>query len=438
MTKTEKIDGIQHLNGNLYRVRNTLINFAENGDIEHDGLTFSNPRLISGNPKPKGLGKEEMNELREAIRTEGLENPLLLRWCEVNGKRKLQLVGGERRKRCLDRLISLDADCYDPATESWIKASQMYEYIDVRINEMDDQTAFKYAFSENDTSVGIGDGATIGLISEFRKADWTDDQILTTTGKSISWLRDTDVLLSLDEKTFTALTSEEINRSAALKLSKIEDIQERIKVLENAEQFAMNRLNALKEKLVHEVDSAEHKAEKAKADAVVAEMIDHDDVKAAKAKEKAEKAQERAEHKKQEIEELEGSLPVINSKDIHKAKNKTASSKVQTEEELEDGKALTNAKIAKHWYEPLAALISAWTGLEDEAEGSNLEIDLSDAKLVLALIDARLEGNKDIVTLLQSHKLAKDEEVDDEDLITVASLQDDEENDEENEEDEDE
>lgn len=427
MTTTEKIDGVQHLNGNLFRVRNTLINFTEQGESDN-GLTFSNPRLINGNPKPKGFSKEEMNELREAIRTEGLANPLLLRWSEVDNKRKLQVVGGERRKRCIDKLIASDADCYDPVTESWIKASKMYEYIDVRINEMDDQTAFKNAFSENDTSVGIGDGATIGLVAEFRKAGWTDDEILKTTGKSISWLRDTDVLLSLDEKTLNALIAEEINRSSALELSKIEDINQRLEVLKNAGKFACERVSALKEKLEHEVESAETKAQKAKAAAVDASLRNHDEETAEKEKEKQERAETRAAKKKHEIEELDETMPVITGKDIHKAKNKTAAkSEPITDEELEDGKSLTNAKIAKHWYEPLAKVIKDWEGLEGEAEGANLEIDLCDAKLVLLLIDARLQGTKDIVSLLQAHKLTKEEDVDDEEMITAESLEDDDE-----------
>lgn len=431
MTTTEKIDGIQHLNGNLYRVRNTLINFTEQGE-PNNGLTFSNPRLINGNPKPKGFSKEEMNELREAIRTEGLANPLLLRWSEVDNKRKLQVVGGERRKRCIDKLITSDADCFDPATESWMKASKVYEYIDVRINEMDDQTAFKNAFSENDTSVGIGDGATIGLIAEFRKAGWTDDEILKTTGKSISWLRDTDILLSLDEKTFAALTSEEINRSSALELAKIEDVQTRTEHLHLAEQFAVSRIKALKEKLTHEVESAETKAELAKAAAVEAVIRNNDEDAAEKEKAKQEKALARAAKKKQEIENLDENMPVITGKDLHKAKNKIASKdETISDEELEDGKALTNAKIAKYWYEPLAKIIKDWEGLEGEAEGANLEIDLCDAKLVLLLIDARLQGIKDITSLLQAHKLTKEEDVDDEEMITAESLGDEDEDEDE-------
>lgn len=417
-----KIAGIEHLKGNLYRVQLGLIKFSE--QTEADVLTFSNPRLLTANPKPKGLGKDEMNELREAIRTEGLENPLLLRWIDVDGERTLQLVGGERRKRCLDKLVGSDVECYDPATESWKKASEMYEYVDCRINEMDDQSAFKHAFSENECSVGIGDGATIGLIGEFRKADWTDDQILQTTGKSISWLRDTDILLGLDEKTLTALTSEEINRASALQLAQVEDIQERIELLETAKKFAVKRLDALKSKLTHEVEVAENKVEIAKAQVVEAEMK-HQGAKKQAAEAKIEKVQKRIDDKKHEIEELEEVVPIINSKDIHRAKNKAAAASSDlTEEQLEDGKSLTNAKLAKHWVEPLSELIKEWDGIEDQA--TDLQIDLCDAKLVLLLIDAKNEGNKDILGLLEAHKLTKEIDLpfDEEDMITTESLED--------------
>ena len=76
----EKQEDTIHLHGNLYRVRLDKIHFAESGD-DADILTFKNPRHILGNSS-KGFSKEEMSELREAIRTEGLKDPLLLRWVD--------------------------------------------------------------------------------------------------------------------------------------------------------------------------------------------------------------------------------------------------------------------------------------------------------------------------------------------------------------------
>lgn len=406
MSLTATQDGIKHLHGNLYRVKTSLINLCDS-KVEDGSLTFFNPRHVLA--KPKGFSKEEMNELREAIRTEGLENPLLLRWVEIDGNRVLQLASGERRKRCIDKLIKENADCYDPASESWKSASELYDFVDCRINEMDDQTAFKHAFSENERAVGIGEGATVALINEFRKAGWTDEQILETTGKSITWLKDTDILLSLDEFTFKCLVADEINRSAALQLAQIEDIESRVKVLESAKSFASGRISSMKQKLEKEVIAAENKAEFAEAVAVEAE-IKGDEEQKTEAEEKSKKHRKRAENKKKEVEELDDAAPKITSKDIHNAKKAKENVDTGESEPSDEGKALTNAKVSKFWYEPLAKIIKA-NGHDDD--GENLEIDLDDARLVIALLDAREAGERDIVSILQDHKLSKGEFIDD-------------------------
>ena len=404
------LNGVEHIRGNLYRVQISLIQFAQQSD--EGGLAFFNPRFVLADSKPKGFSKEEMNELREAIRTEGLENPLLLRLVEIDGEQVLQLVGGERRKRCLDKLISDEEECYDPASESWKSASDMYGFVECRINEMDDQSAYKYAFSENERAIGIGEGATVALINEFRKASWTDEQIFQTTGKSSAWLRETDILLNLDESTFKSLSTNEINRTAALKLAKIENIESRIHVLEAAKSFAVDRISVIREKLEAEVEAAEDKIERNEAEAFVAEVQGDSDKKAS-AEKKLRKNKSRVEAKKEEIEDL---APKINSDDIRNAQNED-----KDEEELE-GKVLSNIKIFKFWHKPLKAIVDR-EGLDEE--GNDLEIDLADAVLVLSVLEARNSGDKDILNLLKVHKLTKsdlsnDEFEDLEDDVAVA------------------
>lgn len=410
-------NGVEHLYGNLYRVEISLIQFAQQS--EDGGLAFFNPRFVLANSKPKGLTKDEMNELREAIRTEGLENPLLLRRVEIDGEQVLQLVGGERRKRCLDKLIADEEECFDPASETWKSASEMYGFVECRINEMDDQSAYKYAFSENERAIGIGDGATVALINEFRKASWTDEQILQTTGKSSSWLRETDILLNLDESTFKSLSTNEITRAAALKLAKIEDIEARINVLESARSFAFDRIASIKEKLEAEVEATEDRIERNEAEAFVGE-IQGDLNKKASAEKKLRKNKERVEAKKEEIEDL---APKINTDDIFKAADTESVT-------VEEDNTLTNVKLAKFWLEPLALIVER-EGLDED--GNDLGIDLADVKLVLSVFEARKNGEKDILGLLQDHKVNKSELNDDDydDLAgDVASSLDDDDDDE--------
>jgi ParB-like chromosome segregation protein Spo0J len=399
------MDGVKHLHGNLYRVRLSIIQLAENTKKEKGVLSFQNPRHILSSGKPKGFSKEEMNELREAIRTEGLENPLLLRLIEIDGKKILQLVSGERRYRSLLKLVESKAECFDPATGKTAKADKLFEYVDVRINtHMDDKAAFKHAFSGNDKAIGIGEGATIALIREYRTAGWTDGDIMEATGKSITWLKDSDVLIGLDEHTFTALTNDQINRSAALDLAKIEDVAERLEVLDAARNFASKRLSAMKKKLESEVAAAESKAEVAEGEAVEAEMTGDDEA-AEAAQKKAEKLQKKAKAKKREVEEV-NEQPRVTGKDLQKAKAGRKKPGANPGGTNDDGTAaLTKAKIQKFWYEPCVSLIKH-DGQTDD--GEPVEIDLEDAHLVKYLCEQMEKGERDIVKILKHHQKAKD------------------------------
>jgi len=395
------MDGVKHLHGNLYRVRRDLIQLADNKQEKKGVLTFTNPRHILTTDKPKGFSKEEMAELREAIRTEGLENPLLLRLIEIDNEKVLQLVSGERRYRSISKLCGDKADCYDPATSKMQKAEKLYEYIDVRINHMDDKAAFKHAFSGNDKAIGIGEGATVALIREYRSAGWNDHEIMDATGKSITWLKDSDVLIGLDDQTFSALTNEQINRSAALELAKIEDVTERLDVLETARNFASNRLAKMKKKLEKEVASAENKVELAESEAAEAEF-NNDTEAQAEAEDKAEKLQTKADRKKKEASEI-GDDPRVTNKDLQQARKKPGANPGNGTGDSQQ--ALTKSKIEKFWFEPCAALIK---NDGNDENGDLVEVDLEDAYLVKLLCESIDKGERDIFKILKSHQRAKD------------------------------
>jgi hypothetical protein len=380
------------LYGNLYRVPIASVSFApEKGD----GFSFFNPRLIDGGQK--GFSKEEMDELREAIRTEGLENPLSLRRLEDS----LQLISGERRLRCLLKLIKDDADCWQPSTGEWVKASILYEFVEARIGEYDDQTAWKLAISANERAIGIGESATISLVRQLRTAEYTDKQIMGITGKSITWLKDTDLLNTLDKATLDALAADQINRTVAIDLAKIEDINERLDLLDTARSVALGRLASVRKKLEKEVNASESKADMAKAKAVVA---DHrgDDKAAAEAKERAEELEVKADEKRKEKEKLENGQARVTSKDLQKAKSN------KKKAEGNDGGekvALTKAKIKKHWLDVCVQLI------KDECmdeNGDPHELDPEDAQLVKLLCVQIEKGEIDIIKILKYHQKQKD------------------------------
>lgn len=381
------------LHGNLYRVPLDMIQFAEAND---DGFTFFNPRLIDGNKR--GFSKEEMEELYEAIRSEGLEHPLSLRRLGD----KLQLISGERRLRCLKKLVKDNADCYDSSTGETVKASKLYEYVEARIGDYDDQTAWKLAYSTNDKAIGIGESATIALVRQLRKAEYTDKQITTITGKSITWLKDTDLLNTLDKSTLAALASDQINRTVAISLAKIADVTERLDLLEAARAAADGRLSAMRAKIESEMQASSSKADMAKAKAVEAEFRGDDEA-AAEELEKAEELEAKIKDKKAEKAKIEAIGPRVNKKDLQRAK----SNKKKAEGDTDGEKVrLTHAKIKKHWHEPCCNLIKS--DFCDEESGDPLELDPEDVRLIKLACEQIEKGEQDIIKILKAHQKAKD------------------------------
>ncbi|RDJ35102.1 MAG: hypothetical protein DWQ19_09720 [Crenarchaeota archaeon] len=375
--------------GNLYRVPVKSISFAD----QKAGATFFNPRLVAGNRR--GFSKEEMSELREAIRTEGLEHPLTLR----SIGNKLQLISGERRLRCIQKLIKDDSKCYNPATKEWVPAAELYEYVEARIGEHDDQTAWKLAYSANDKAIGIGERATIALVRELRAANYDDKQIMAITGKSITWLKDTDLLNTLDKDTLDALDGDQINRTVAIELAKIDNIAQRLGLLETARNIAVQRLEIMKEKLEKEVAASESKADMSRAYAVEAEYNGQSKI-AADAEAKAEALEAKAAEKQAQADQLNVSSPKVTSKDLQKAKNnkkKSGGSGAKV--------ALTKAKIKKHWLAPVMETIKS-KGVDEE--GNELPIDLEDAHLVKVLCEHIENGEQDILKILTQHFKAKE------------------------------
>jgi hypothetical protein len=104
----------------------------------------------------------------------------------------------------------------------------------------------------------IGEATIVRLIKFWRSERWTDEAILRASGKSIAWLRETDCLLKLDEHTFEAFCSSEINRSVAIKLAEVPDTNDRLKRLHRARELAAQRIKALLERVREEDAERQH------------------------------------------------------------------------------------------------------------------------------------------------------------------------------------
>ena len=391
--------GVVCLHGNLYRVRYDMIKYSEGDFNPEEELKFFNPRkiIVGDKASNRGLGKAAMQGLYDSIRTEGLHHPLKLIGGADLENQKFTLIGGERRKRCIDRLIKENAMCMDTSTNKMAPASEVYAYIDCRLFiDADLQTAFRVAFNENDKAEGIGEGATVSLIRIWRKAGWGDKEILEITGMSISWLKDTDAICSLDDKTFASFANEEINRTVALHLAQVVDANDRHARLARAKELAAQRVKSIVEQGRQDLQAAENAAEIAEAAIQDATSIG-DSASVAKANIKAAKARAKIEKKTDDLKALDENSPKVTGRDL-----------AAVEEEVGiGGRQLTMAKIEKHWMQGEKGITEIIKGIkrgDKEFDG----IDMADAVLVHRLwYDGIESDNKDIALILKKHKKNK-------------------------------
>lgn len=397
-------ENVVRLHGNLYRVKRALINFAEGGvQAEKDDkgkltrIRFGNPRWVKNNkgkPVARGLDKAKMEDLKGSIQDQGLENPLRLRLIENGNDLILQLVNGERRFRSLSALVEEKAECRDPATKSLMPADELYEWVDCRINRMTDEEALEHSMRPNETGESIGDVAALEVVKVLRSVGKGDDEILKFTGKSITWLREADSLLTLDDKTLGALQTDQINRNLALKLTEISDTNKRLERLGQCSQKAIERIAAQEAALAEAAERDESEAEIEAASAALAEA--EGDTEAAKThRRKASGARVRAGKKAAAKQELSSGPKTATSKDWD-----------STSDETDAAKPLSVAKVEKHWQVDLADIIK---------RRDDLEIDLEDARLAKLLVDAIVGGKREpdnktpiaVVKILRQHAKRK-------------------------------
>lgn len=395
-------EGISHLHGDLYLVHHSLIEYADNGfDLDGGELIFQNPRHISsgtdGKPMGSGFSKAEMDELRESLRTEGMKNPLSTRW--LPDHKKVQIVDGERRKRSLDKLRKDKSEVYVPSTGQYAPAVDHYDFIECRIEEMSEETALKHSISMTERSRSFGEGALVLIVRHLRNCGKDDNSILEIMGKSPSWLKQSDDILSLDNKTFQAFCGDKINRTVALQLISIPDVSKRIKLLGKATEIAKQRISEELKKIDEQLEQAESEFEEAEAEGVVAKVLGTE-VDKKRANKKVKVARDKvAKKKKSKTEVEEKTTAKVIGGDLQKAAK---------EEGLEGNevrpKSLTGVKVKKHYIDILVSVINS--GLKDE-EGNEMEFDIEDLHLAKTVCEFIYNGEKDVFKAVKQHMFEK-------------------------------
>jgi ParB-like chromosome segregation protein Spo0J len=258
---------MDHVSKDLFLVPLGCIAFADNPK-----QAFYNPRYsIPGHVQ--GLEAERMEELYESIKSEGLQNPPTVRLVpDLPKGKKVQLIRGERRVRCLQKLVSNKNEmCYDQATKQWVHSQELYEKVICHVVDCDNLMANKIAFSDNEQAVGIGEACTAAYVRKLKSDGLTSDEIMRITGKKASWLRDEESLLKLDDECFNAFVCGEINRTIALELVEIDDTSQRQVRLRQIKDFALARHQEKIVAATEAFNAAEEKVELLLADVETAE-----------------------------------------------------------------------------------------------------------------------------------------------------------------------
>jgi hypothetical protein len=410
-------DDAQHLHGNLFRVKRNKIRLSKPGISSDNGrLVYGNPRWHTnkqGEQEAKGMDKAGMEELRNSIQDEGLENPIRLRVIEDGKKSFLEVVNGERRFRCLDELCERNIPCFDSSIDEDRPAAEIYEWVDCRIDFMDDKTALRVALKPNATSEIIGDAASIHVVKVLKDSGYDDQEILKSTGKSISWLRETEKIIGLDEVCLQNFEQDKINRTVALHLALVENVDDRLEMLQKIKESAEMRHSEKMKKIDDKKAKTEQEIECEAAASELAKKYGDEEA--------AEMHSEKSEKAKRKAKAIDG--------EQKKASSKPAKA---TSKDLGISSPLSHNKIQSLYIDLIASII-AGEGFDEEGNsyGLNLELLTPIAEILKAIMD----GNKESMDVFLQHcpLVVEEEEVEGE-TEEVYSEGDDEEYEEEEEE----
>jgi hypothetical protein len=404
-TEVSKISSIfgeeaRHLHGNLFRVKRDRIQLSKPGISCEDGLlVYGNPRWHTNNrgqQEARGMDKGGMEELKNSIQDEGLENPIRLRVVENGKKSFLQVINGERRFRCLEELCERNVPCFDCSMDEDRPASDIYEWIDCRIDFMDDKTALRVALKPNATSQMIGDAASIHVVKVLKESGFDDQEILKSTGKSISWLRETEKIIGLDEVCLQNFEQDKINRTVALHLALVENVDERLEMLQKIKDSAEIRHSEKMRKIEDKKAKNEREIECEDAAAHLAKKYGDDD--------SAEMHSKKSEKARNKAKAIEG--------EHNRASSRPGKA---TSKDLGVASPLSHNKIQSLYIDLIAAVIEG-EGFDDDGNSYGLNLELLDP--IAKILNAIMGGNKEAMAVLLEHcaLVVAEEETEDEEM----------------------
>lgn len=380
----------------LYSANFSLLQLPDPEEVTADVYKWANPRREGAEPdKGAGLGKTDMEELLTDIKEEGLMSPLICRWVVKDGNLIIQVLDGERRWRCLDKLLSTSEKVWCRGQKKWRPATEVYKTVPCRIVTGNDKEALKIAFMVSDRSISWGEAAVAKLIRRLRNCGCDDEEILDTTKKSAQWLREQDRICALDDLTFSYLTDGKINRAFALRLTEIADLDRRHAHLRAAYDDAVECYKEEVQKADEDLEKAVEKEEYAEAELDEAKAKGQD---TAEAETKLEEAQERTTQKRQA--RVSVPRPKAKTPNHRRATQRMAEEGDESVAE-EAGQTLSPGKIQKQ----LEAVQAAIADGGKDSEGRTI-LDVGKLKACEVCYKAIIHGDEDVIRLLRRHHAA--------------------------------
>lgn len=278
------VEGCEHLYNNLFMVPFDSIKTPDDEEVDGN-YHFRNPRTLIEKGQAELLDRKLSQELRESIKKNTLLNPLICRWVfdEDNECYHPMVIGGERRYRALEFLIRKKETVKNPQdltiTEDgkWIHgtatADVAYNLVPCQIFMCDsDLDALALSWAENKTRINLTDGHEAAEVVKLRQANATDDKIMEILQQDRRWLAETDRLISsLDADTLGDFLESRIDRSAALQLLTIDDVDTRNRVRESANQASQATHERRVTRLDNRIEVAQTRQEIAEANQVLAQ-----------------------------------------------------------------------------------------------------------------------------------------------------------------------
>jgi hypothetical protein len=321
-------EGIEQLSEDgLYAVDWNLIEIAKEASPSGDNFKFFNPRHLGQYEVDKnnkielflgqGFGKEDMKELMKDITNKGLDYPFLGYWVLEDNKVKIRAYDGERRWRCLDRLIEKNEKVWSAKDKQFLPAKEVYSKVVCRVKSMSEEEAFQRACAVSDTSVKWGDGCQARLVKKLYDAGKKDDYICKILNKSVQWLAETSSLNDLDDYCFQFLLENKINRKVALDLVKVKDVKTRRTWLDNAWKDAQETHEKIKNKNDRLLEKATIEEEVAESELDEAATSGADPETLAEKQEAVEVAVEKT--KKRKTAAAASARPMVKGKNLNRA-----------------------------------------------------------------------------------------------------------------------